>query len=210
MCCTILLLLVAWARITLRIDSWARPTSEPLLPGRESVQRHRWLPWACWGAGLGGLGYVAATAICLSAGWSVYTDAAFWCVGRGSHPPLGVPYEIVESRWIARSLVFLAVCATLLLGAVTLMLRERGIGLQRAPGLVLAAAGAAWLLLSLVDHQLFGLYALRIVGSQSHWVVHGVGAMVALIGCALMAKLETRSDATDTSSSDGAGLQPER
>ena len=179
MCCTLLLFLVAWSRSLLSRQSsltWSA-TSTAARP----AARYPWLPWACWGAALGGLAYMAAVAIALAVGWAVYADASFWCIGSVGRPPLGVPYEFIESRWIARSLLFVAISAALLLVAVARALKNTDDPPQAGRGLVLAGAGTAWLVLSLADHHGFGLYALRLRG-WSHWLVHGVGIALMLAG----------------------------
>ncbi|WP_370306329.1 hypothetical protein [Sinimarinibacterium flocculans] len=163
LCCTMPVLLLAW--LGLRSGAAATPAS---------VRWHT-AAWVLWGAGLGGLAYVTAVMLLLAGDMAVHVDATGWC---GS--PAGVaavPVTWVAARWTLRT-VLLAGAAVLAAAAALALLRREPVQPMRRSGHRVAAGFAlAWMLLSALDHQVFGLYALTAGGLLADLALHAAGLL---------------------------------
>lgn len=178
MCCTAFLLLVAWLR-----QSWPGSRAEQIsCSARDSLPT---LAWSTWGAALGGFGYLAVVAIAMSSGWVIPTSADFSCIGSADASPQPVAMELVAAPWLQRSMLLLLLTVAALALAVFCMLATNGIqALVPQRHWMLMGAGLQWIVLSLLDHHVFGLYALQAPGDTGHWLVHGMG--LSLIVLAVM------------------------
>lgn len=174
LCCATLLVVVAWLQHelhrTLRLDAACG-----------SARRRVPMAFLLWGAGLAALAYLATSSLLLGTGAAVHIDGAAICLKGSGTAVLPVPAETVAGQWLVRNLVLLGIA--LLAGVVATILLATAafeqISLGR-PRLVLAGAGVGWLLVTTLDHQFFGLYAIAANPVAADLVMHGLGiAMLA-------------------------------
>ena len=152
-------------------------------PSKYSALQAR-MAWGFWGGGLATLTYITLVAALLKSGAAVFVDQLSLCLSGVDAAPLAVPAAWIAGRWDIRTAIFLA-AAILMLATAVLQLRHAGDGqaYSRSKSKLLGA-GVAWLAITLVDHQWFGLYAPVIGAWISDAAIHLPGA--ALVAISLM------------------------
>ncbi|MGB0212154.1 hypothetical protein [Algiphilus sp.] len=175
LCCASLLLVVAWLQHVLRR---APSASQATAPSSRRIAA----AFLLWGAGLAALAYLAITTVLVATGIAVHVDGSVVCLAGAGGDILPVPAATVADAWLVRNLALVAAALVASLAAAGLLLTAPpGPIAAGRPRLVIAGAGAAWIVVTTLDHQLAGLFALPAHPLAADLLQHGIG-VVALVG----------------------------
>ncbi len=168
-CCTALVFAVAWLGLRTG-DARAR---------RAALRQQSWA-WMLWGGGLGGLAYITVVTVLLATGAAHHVDDAGACgAALGAR---AVAVELIASDWMLRSMVLVGIAIASLALSLALFVRARVLPEADSTRRVYAGFALSWLVLSVADHQLFGLYALAAGGVPADLLLHVAGGLPWLAG----------------------------